>query len=177
MSGDHGAGLVIVVMGVSGSGKSTLGKALADAEGWDFQEGDALHSPASVEKMRAGEALDDADRAPWLGRIAAWIASELRLHRHGVITCSALKRDYRERLVRAGTGVRFVHIEVSRDELRRRLRQRHHFMPALLLDSQLQTLELPSADENALIVSGERPLGSVLAEVREWSARQEHRCD
>ena len=172
MNGNDATGSVIVVMGVSGGGKSTLGKALAAAEGWDFQEGDALHPRANIEKMRAGEPLEDADRTPWLERIAAWIADELRLHRDGVVTCSALKQAYRERLIQAGAGVRFVHIEVPRDVLQRRLQQRNHFMPASLLDSQLQTLEAPTESENTLIVSGDGPVVETLAKVREWIARQ-----
>jgi gluconokinase len=172
MNGKDAAGMVIVVMGVSGSGKSTLGMALAAAEGWDFQEGDALHPPDNVDKMRAGIPLDDGDRAPWLERIAGWIAGELRRQRHAVITCSALKQTYRERLLQAGSGVRFVHIETSRHALQRRLRQRDHFMPPSLLDSQLQTLETPVASENTLIVSGETPLAETLARINDWIGRQ-----
>lgn len=172
MNGNDKTGMVIVVMGVSGSGKSTLGKALAAAEGWDFQEGDALHSHANIEKMRAGEPLNDIDRAPWLERIAAWIAGELRLHRDAVVTCSALKQAYRERLIQAGAGVHFVHIEAPRDALQRRLRQRDHFMPASLLDSQLQALERPVENENTLIVSGDGALAETLAKVRDWIDRQ-----
>ena len=164
--------MVVVVMGVSGSGKSTLGRALAEAEDWDFQEGDALHPQANIDKMRAGHPLDDGDRAPWLERIAGWITGELRLHRDGVVTCSALKQAYRERLLQAGAGVRFVHIKVPRDVLQRRLQQRDHFMPASLLDSQLQTLEAPVEHEITLIVSGDGPLAVTLAKVREWIARQ-----
>jgi gluconokinase len=160
-------------MGVSGSGKSTLGKALAEAKGWDFQEGDALHPQANIDKMRAGIPLDDSDRAPWLERIADWISDELRRHRRGVITCSALKQAYREDLKKAGAGVRFVHIEVPRDILQRRLQQRDHFMPASLLDSQLQALETPVASENTLIVSGEAPLAETLARVSDWISRQD----
>jgi gluconokinase len=132
--------MVIVVMGVSGSGKSTLARALAEAWNWDFQEGDELHPPANIDKMRAGLALDDDDRQPWLERVAAWIAAELARGRDGVVTCSALKRRYRDRLRRAGAGVRFVCIELPPAELERRLRRRRHFMPASLLDSQLRTL-------------------------------------
>ena len=172
MNGNDATGSVIVVMGVSGSGKSTLGKELAKAEGWDFQEGDALHPQANVDKMRAGLPLDDADRAPWLDRVTAWIAGELRLQRNGVVTCSALKQAYRERLIQAGAGVRFVHIEVTRDALQRRLQQRDHFMPASLLDSQLQTLETPAEDENTLIVSGVGPVAETLVKVRDWISRQ-----
>jgi len=109
--------MVIVVMGVSGSGKSTLARAVADAWGWDFQEGDELHPLANIDKMRAGLALDDDDRRPWLERVAAWIAAELAHGRDGVVTCSALRRCYRDRLRRAGAGVRFVCIELPPAEL------------------------------------------------------------
>lgn len=166
--------LVIVMMGVSGSGKSTLGKALADAEGWDFQEGDDLHPQANIDKMRAGQPLDDDDRAPWLQRIADWIADELRHQRNGVVACSALKQSYREILGQVGAGVYFVHIGVSRDELRRRLQHRDHFMPASLLESQLQALEIPDDSENSLTVSGETPVEEILTQIRKWIALKNH---
>ena len=159
--------MVIVVMGVSGSGKTTIGQSMADAFGWDFQEGDALHPQANIDKMSAGIPLDDDDRWPWLDRIAAWIRSENENHRQGVVSCSALKRTYRDRLRRAGDDVRFVYIQVSRDELERRTRQRIHFMPTSLLDSQLQTLEEPAADELALTVCGEGTIEAMIAEVRQ----------
>jgi gluconokinase len=158
--------MVIVVMGVSGSGKSHLGKALAAAEGWDFQEGDELHPAANIAKMRAGVPLDDDDRGPWLDRIAAWIADHLRADRPGVVACSALKRRYRDRLRRAGGGVRFVYLRVPHDELLRRMRQRHHFMPPSLLESQLQTLEEPAMETDALTVSGEGDIAATLAAAR-----------
>lgn len=167
--------MVIVMMGVSGCGKSTLGRALAEAEGWDFQEGDDLHPQANVDKMRAGEPLDDADRAPWLARIARWMGDELRLHRCGVITCSALKQSYRERLSRVGPGVRFIHIEVSREELQRRLLNRDHFMPAALLGSQWKALETPVGDRDTLVVSGEDSAARTLTCIRRWIADQRHR--
>jgi len=160
--------MVIVVMGVSGSGKSTLARALAEAWNWDFQEGDELHPPANVDKMRAGLALDDDDRRPWLERVAAWIAAELAGGRDGVVTCSALKRRYRDRLRRAGAGVRFVCIELPPAELERRLRRRRHFMPASLLDSQLRTLEVPDAAENVLVVAGEDATEGIVAAVGRW---------
>ncbi len=164
--------MVIVVMGVSGSGKSTLGRALAAAWGWDFREGDELHPPANIDKMRAGIALDDDDRGPWLDRIAAWIADELARGRDGVVTCSALKRRYRDRLRRAGAGVRFVHLQVAPAELERRLRQRRHFMPAALLDSQLQTLEMPAAEEDVLVVCGEAGIEEMVVTVGRWLEQQ-----
>jgi gluconokinase len=160
--------MVIVMMGVSGSGKSTLARALAEAWNWDFQEGDELHPPANIDKMRAGLALDDDDRRPWLERVAAWIAAELARGRDGVVTCSALKRRYRDRLRRAGAGVRFVCIELPPAELERRLRLRRHFMPASLLDSQLRTLEVPDAAENVLVVAGEDATEHIVAAVGRW---------
>lgn len=160
--------MIIVVMGVSGCGKSTIGKALSDSLGWDFQEGDALHPQANVDKMAAGMPLDDDDRWPWLDRIAAWIRAEETLGRQGVVTCSALKRIYRDRLRRAGDGVRFAYVHVSREELERRTTHRLHFMPASLLDSQLQTLEIPTADEGALTVAGEASLDAMISDVSRW---------
>ena len=163
--------MVIVVMGVSGSGKSTLARALADAWGWDLLEGDALHPPANIEKMRAGTALDDDDRRPWLERVAAWIATEVAGGRDGVVTCSALKRRYRDRLRRAGAGVRFVHIALPPAELGRRLRLRRHFMPASLLDSQLRALEIPHAAEHVLVVAGQDTTPEIVAAVGRWLAQ------
>jgi gluconokinase len=160
--------MIIVVMGVSGCGKSTIGRSLADALGWDFQEGDALHPQANIDKMKAGIPLDDDDRWPWLDRIAAWIGGEQSEGRQGVVTCSALKRVYRDRLHRAGDDVRFAYIQVSRAELERRMTHRLHFMPAALLDSQLQTLEPPTGVERALTVNGEAGVDAMVVEVRHW---------
>lgn len=167
--------MVIVVMGVSGCGKTTIGQALADTFGWNFQEGDALHPQANIDKMSAGIPLDDNDRWPWLDLIAAWIRDEHEQHRQGVVSCSALKRSYRDRLRRVDEDVGFVYIQVSRSELERRMRQRHHFMPTSLLDSQLQTLEEPAPDEGALTVSGEATLAAIIAEVSQWlESRRTH---
>jgi gluconokinase len=165
---DKGSSMVIVVMGVSGSGKSTIAQALAAALGWDFQEGDLLHPQANIDKMSAGIALDDDDRWPWLDRIAAWMRHQDDTGRQGVVTCSALKRRYRDRLRGANADVAFVYIRVSRNELQQRTRQRHHFMPAALLDSQLQTLEEPTPDEDALTVSGEATVDVLIAQVSGW---------
>lgn len=163
--------MLIVVMGVSGSGKSTLGRALADAHGWDFKEGDDLHPQANIDKMRAGEPLDDADRTPWLERVGVWMADELQAHRAGVISCSALKRSYRDRLRHIGSGLRFVFLDVPRSELLRRLQRRDHFMPASLLDSQLRTLEVPHDEPDVLTVSGTNDMVSALMEVSDWLAQ------
>lgn len=156
---------VIVVMGVSGAGKSTVARRLASRLGWDFEEGDALHSASNLAKMAAGEALTDADRAPWLAAVVSWIDTELAASRHGVITCSALKRSYRDQLRRP--GVLFLLLDVPRPELERRVTHRHgHFMPASLLDSQLQALEPPAGDEDAVTVqSGAEGVDAVVARV------------
>lgn len=139
------------MMGVSGAGKSTLARRLADSLGWDFADGDNLHSAANVEKMAAGQPLTDADREPWLEAVARWIDGEIRAGRNGVIACSALKRSYRDTLRRP--QVVFILLRVPRDELQRRLAHRPgHFMPAILLDSQLAALEPPAADEQAFVV-------------------------
>jgi gluconokinase len=160
--------VIIVVMGVSGCGKSTVGQSLAGALGWDFQEGDALHPQSNIDKMSAGISLEDDDRWPWLDRIAQWIRAENKYDRDGVVTCSSLKRIYRDRLTQTQSDVRFLYIQVSRPELERRTQHRLHFMPTSLLDSQLQTLEEPAPDEHALTVSGEATLDALIAEVSVW---------
>ena len=144
---------VLIVMGVSGSGKTTIAEVLDRRLGWPFQEGDDLHPAANVAKMHAGIPLDDADRWPWLDAIAAWIGDRLANGGAGVVTCSALKRAYRDRLVGGRAGVRIVYLHAAPALLHERLGQRKgHFMPASLLDSQLATLEEPAPDERALKV-------------------------
>jgi gluconokinase len=150
---------VLVVMGVSGSGKSTVAEPLAKRLGWPFEEGDDLHPAANVAKMKAGVPLDDADRAPWLDAVAAWIAERLRAGNGGVITCSALRRVYRDRLREAGDGVVFVYLEGAEAVIAGRIAERHgHFMPAALLDSQFATLEEPTPDERAIVVDIDQPV-------------------
>src|SRR6476646_6878153 len=124
-------------MGVSGSGKTTIGRALAKRLGWLFQEGDALHPPENVGKMKAGHPLDDEDRAPWLAAIAVTIDAWRAQGDARIITCSALKRRYREIVIGDRPDVRLVYLEGSRDLIGERVRARRgHFMPASLLDSQ-----------------------------------------
>src|SRR5579884_1235439 len=131
--------MIVVVMGVSGAGKTTVGRALAAALGWPFVDADDLHPAANVEKMRRGQPLDDADRAPWL----AAVASTIRSMRDGVVACSALKRAYRD-LLRVRDDVRFVYLAVDEKVLAARLAARQgHYMPPSLLPSQLATLEPP----------------------------------
>ncbi|HEX4098071.1 MAG TPA: gluconokinase, partial [Caulobacteraceae bacterium] len=103
--------IALVVMGVSGSGKSTIAAPLAKALGWDFKEGDELHPPANIEKMASGHPLTDADRWPWLHAVRAWIDAEVAAGRSGVITCSALKRAYRDRLRDGQPAVRFIYLK------------------------------------------------------------------
>jgi gluconokinase len=142
---------VLVVMGVSGSGKSTVGGLLAGRLGWDLEEGDDLHPAANVAKMAAGHPLDDEDRWPWLAKVAAWILEHTESGRSGVITCSALKRSYRDLL--RGDQVVFVYLAGSKEQIAARLAARHgHYMPAALLDSQFEALQPPTADENAITV-------------------------
>lgn len=140
--------VVLVLMGVSGSGKTTVAALLAGRLGWKFEEGDALHPQANVDKMHAGHPLDDADRAPWLRKIADWVDARLDAGECGIITCSALKRIYRDVINRRGKGVVFVFLNGMHDTIASRLAMRQgHFMPASLLDSQFATLEPPGADE------------------------------
>lgn len=153
---------VIVLMGVSGSGKSTVGDVLASALGWDFRDADSFHPPANVEKMSRGEPLTDADRAPWLAAIAAWIDDRLVTGGTGIVSCSALKRAYRRVLLDGRTGVGLVHLRGSFDLISARMAARRgHFMPTSLLQSQFQTLEEPSPDEHALAVSIDGPADQI----------------
>lgn len=156
----------IVVMGVSGCGKSTLACALAEALGWRFVEGDALHPPANRVKMAAGMPLDDADRAPFLDAVAAALAGDGGSG--AVAACSALKHAYRERIrIRMRVEeVRFVLPLLDRAALAQRLATRRgHFMPAALLDSQLATLELPAPGEHAILLDGASPVAAQVATV------------
>ena len=145
--------IVVIVMGVSGSGKTTVAKLLAETLGWQFEEGDTLHPPENVKKMSAGIPLTDADRLPWLRKIAETIDGWRARGESGVITCSALKRSYRDIIVGDRPDVRLVYLKGSHDLIRQRMAARHgHFMPTTLLDSQFATLEEPSPDENAIVV-------------------------
>jgi carbohydrate kinase (thermoresistant glucokinase family) len=145
---------ILVVMGVSGSGKTTVGERLAARLGWPYQEGDALHPPANVAKMRSGTPLDDADRRPWLEAIAARVDEWRAAGSPGVVTCSALKRRYRDIIVGGRPEVGLVYLKGSKDEIGARLSGRHgHFMPATLLQSQFAALEEPGPEERPITVS------------------------
>ena len=138
----------IVLMGVSGSGKSTVMAALASRLGWPTLEGDSVHPPANVAKMAAGVPLTDEDRRPWLEAISAWIGESERARRSSIVTCSALRRPYRELLRQGHPSVWFVSLDVPREVLESRMAARAgHFMPPSLLDSQLEALEPLDASE------------------------------
>ncbi|MCC3773229.1 gluconokinase [Streptomyces sp. UNOC14_S4] len=138
-------------MGVSGTGKTTIGPLVAEALGVPYAEGDEFHPPANIAKMSAGIPLDDADRAPWLDAVGAWAAG--RAGQGGVVSCSALKRAYRDRLRAAAPGIVFLHLTGDRALIAERMASRKgHFMTAKLLDSQFATLEPLEADEAGVAV-------------------------
>ena len=160
----------LVIMGVAGSGKSTVAIQLVERLGWMFAEGDDFHPLANVEKMRTGHALTDEDRWPWLRSIADWIDEREAAGESAVVTCSALKRAYRELLQKGHPSVRFVLVDVPLDLLRERIGARQgHYMPPALLDSQLATLERLQPDEPGFVVpadgSPEEVTERVLAEL------------
>ncbi len=143
-------------MGVSGTGKSTVGAAIADALGCAFVEGDDLHPAANVEKMRSGTPLTDEDRWPWLRAVAARIGEHEAAGTDLVVTCSALRRTYRDLLREGHDSVWFAHVDTPREVLEQRLRDRKgHYMPGSLLDSQLATLEPLGDDEPGHAWSGQ----------------------
>ncbi|MDX3075077.1 gluconokinase [Streptomyces sp. NPDC088354] len=143
---------LVVVMGVSGSGKSTVGGLLAGRLGVPYAEADDFHPPANIAKMSAGHPLNDEDRAPWLDAIAAWITE--RGERGGVVSCSALRRRYRDRLRRDTPGLFFLHLDGPEELIAGRLAARmQHFMPAGLLHSQFEALEPLDPDEAGAVVT------------------------
>lgn len=151
MTALHNPAPLVVVMGVSGSGKTTVGAALGQRLRVPFADADDLHPPANVAKMSAGLALDDDDRWPWLEAVGAWLADHDG--RGGVMSCSALKRRYRDQLRHHAQRVDFVHLHGSRDVIEVRQAGRSgHFMPSSLLTSQFATLEQLAPDEHGLVV-------------------------
>jgi carbohydrate kinase (thermoresistant glucokinase family) len=157
---------VLVLMGVLGSGKSTIALELRRLLGWPFQEGDDLHPPANVAKMRAGRPLDDADRRPWLERVAGWIDDRLRAGEPGIITCSNLKRAYRDITLGRRSGVTLVYLKADETVIGDRLAHRtHRYMPPSLLGSQFATLEEPGPDEHPLVVMVHAALADTVVEL------------
>jgi ribose 5-phosphate isomerase A len=162
----RGSPPILVIMGVSGTGKSTVAQELAARLGWPFEEGDALHPEANVAKMHAGIPLTDSDREPWLERVAAWIDAQRAEKQPGIITCSALKRAYRQIIIGDRPEVRLVYLRGGRDLIAEHLAgRRGHFMPASLLQSQFDTLEEPDPSEDALTVDVGPPAGQVAGEI------------
>ena len=143
---------VILLMGVAGCGKTTTGQRLARQLGWDFRDADTFHPAANIAKMSSGVALTDEDRWPWLAAIAAWI-DERRASGHAIVSCSALKRIYRDRLLNGRPDVQLVFLRGSPTLIADRMsRRKDHFMPPALLASQFAILEEPTADEQPLVI-------------------------
>lgn len=145
---------VILVMGVTSSGKSTVGEKLAEKLHWTFRDADSFHPAENVAKMSSGQPLNDDDRKPWLAAIAAFIDDSISNHQPAIVTCSALKRVYRDVIIGGRDHVRLVHLVGDKTLIGERMAaRRNHFMPTTLLDSQFATLEPPQADENPLDIS------------------------
>lgn len=162
----------IIIMGVAGCGKSSLGAVVAQTTGLALVEGDDFHSPASRDKMQQGIALTDADRDGWLSALA----EQLKSHPEGlVLTCSALKKAYRQRLRQAAPALRFVFMEIKREQASARVAARAplHFFSTSLVDSQFATLESPAGEPGVLRVDALAPLSQLQAEVTHWLASKE----
>ena len=158
--------MILIVAGVAGSGKTTVGTLLAERLHWRFADADTFHPEANVAKMRAGIPLTDEDRQPWLRAVAEWIDAQIASGQSGGITCSALKRGYRDLLLAGRPGAAMVFLEVGRDVLDRRLMVRpDHFFPEKLLASQLATLEPPAPDERVRTVLAEGDPARTVAEI------------
>ncbi|MFF1905917.1 gluconokinase [Kitasatospora sp. NPDC058218] len=161
-------------MGVSASGKSTLGRLLARERDVPFAEGDDFHPAANIARMAAGHALTDEERGPWLSSLARWIRRTAGTGAGAVVSCSALKREYRDVLRAAGPGVWFLYLALDEEVAYARIARRSgHFMPPGLLQSQYDTLEPLQADEPGLTVDANTDPGAVLRRAREALARFE----
>jgi gluconokinase len=148
--------VILIVAGVSGCGKTTVGALLAGRLRWRFADADSFHPEANVAKMRAGIPLTDADREPWLQAITGWMDERIAANQSAVVTCSALKRAYRDRLLVGRPAATMIFLRVSKDVLEKRLMNRHgHFFPEKLLDSQLAALEPPGPGERVQTVLAE----------------------
>lgn len=155
----------LVVMGVAGCGKSSLAQAIANALGWTLVEGDEFHPPANIDKMRRGQALTDADRAGWL----ATLGQQLQGQTPVVLTCSALRKSYRDRLRQSCPSLRFVHLQLTPTQARARVAQRssHYFTPELV-DSQFQTLESTEGEPDVLALDANHSPAALLQAVTHW---------
>jgi gluconokinase len=158
----------IVVMGVSGSGKTAVGRALAERLGWASAEGDDFHPVGNVAKMAGGRPLTDEDRRPWLEALARWIAAQESGGRNAIVTCSALRRAYRDLLRDGHDSVWFAHLVAPRDTLAGRVdRRTGHYMPASLLQSQLDTLEPLGPDEPGAVIDASAEVEAIVGEILE----------
>lgn len=157
--------MILILAGVSGSGKTTVGSMLAARLGWRFADADGFHPAASIEKMRAGIPLADEDRWPWLRAIAAWMDERIARGEPAVVTCSALRRSYRDLLLAGRPGARMIFLTADREVIARRLAARPgHFFPAQLLSTQFDALEPPGPDERVLcVVPADEPADTVAA--------------
>lgn len=156
----------IVLMGVSGVGKSVVASAVAARLGWSLADGDDFHTDDNVAKMKTGIPLTDSDRLPWLARIATWIDAREERVQDAVVSCSALKRSYRDYLRESRDSVVFAHLDAPRDVLEMRLLERTgHFMPAGLLQTQLDALEPLASVERGVVIRCDRSVGEVAQDV------------
>ncbi|MCC5638107.1 gluconokinase [Nostoc sp. CHAB 5844] len=158
--------MIIVIMGVAGSGKTTIGQVLAAAIEWEFSDADSFHSTAAREKMSRGEPLTDADRQPWLQTMQTAIAQWLQADKNVILACSALKASYREILCGDDPRVKLVYLQGSYELIEQRLRDRlGHFMKVNLLQSQFDTLEVPTPAE-AVYIDISQDLGAIVQQIR-----------
>ncbi len=149
--------VILIIAGPSGSGKTTVGALLAGRLHWTFADADSFHPPANIEKMQAGQPLTDADRWPWLRAITAWMDERIAAGESAVVTCSALRRAYRDLLLNGRAGTRMAFLLAGRETLTRHLAGRHgHFFPRDLLDSQLAAQETPHGEKDVLVVTPEQ---------------------
>jgi gluconokinase len=161
--------MIVIVMGVSGSGKSYLAAKLAEVTGWQFAEGDDYHSETNRARMAAGIPLTDADRAPWLDTLHDLLLGWHQAGTSGILTCSALKQAYRERLTANNPEVHFVWLDPPRSVLAERMAHRPgHFMPPALLESQLATLEPPIGEANTFRLDGSESIDDAVKKILNW---------
>ena len=159
----------LVVMGVTACGKSTIAEAIARCAGAVHIEGDRFHGAANIEKMRSGQPLTDEDRAGWLARLGEELAATIRAGQRPVLSCSALKRQYRDQLRAAVPGLGFVFLDLEPDEVRRRVAARRgHFMSVDMVDSQFATLERPIGEPAVLTLDGTLPVEEISCQALAW---------
>lgn len=166
MTTQVGPPLQVVAMGTSGTGKTVVGRAVAEAMGFEFIEGDKHHPQSNIDKMSAGIALDDDDRRPWLAELASLLQANRERGTGSVLACSALKRSYRDVLRRGAPddATFFLHLDLPYDVLLERMEKREHFMPPSLLRSQFDTLEPLGDDEHGVALDHDDPLDQVVAD-------------